>query len=147
MELKFRYYNENTQNFRYSTDWTILDILESIEYFFQKAMEQAYNKQVDMFIGVIDKNNNDIYTDDIIQSESGRLGVIQFAKSKFGINWDYYQNNNSEWTEGTMYGSWGSLTNLRSLDDDMPTKIKVIGNTYQNLDLLEKYEKGEIINV
>lgn len=90
------------------------------------------------FIGLQDKNGKDIYEGDIIKrKDSDKIGVIQFARGVFGINWDYKENSNPEWNNGRMYGSWGALHNLRSVDDDILQKFEIIGNIYENPELME----------
>lgn len=82
------------------------------------------------YIGQEDKTGKEIFEGDIVKSTFGRLGVIEFDKGLFGINWDYGTH------EETMRGSWGTETNLRNLHDGFNRKIEVIGNIYEHSKIL-----------
>jgi uncharacterized phage protein (TIGR01671 family) len=82
------------------------------------------------FTGLHDKNGKEIYEGDIIQSVNTK-GVIEYGKGKFGINWDYGADKQ------TMLGAWGQVDNLRTMDDDYNSGVVVIGNIYQNPELLK----------
>lgn len=94
---------------------------------------------LEQFTGLHDKNGREIYEGDIVQSESpvGRAGVIQFAKGHFGVNWDFVKNPDPEWEGGIIYGSWGTQTNLRRIDDGFLDEFVVIGNIHENPELLK----------
>ena len=93
----------------------------------------------EQFTGLRDKNGKKIFEGDVVQDDAkiGRAGVIQFALGHFGVNWDYANNIDPEWKEGTIYGGWGTKTNLRRVDDGFLDDFEVIGNIHENPELLE----------
>lgn len=98
-------------------------------------------KTIGQYTGEHDKNKKEVYEDDIIVTPvTKRYGVIQFSHGIFGINWDYKKNHDPDWKKGTMYGSWGTRTNLRCIDDGFLDDVVIIGNIPENPELLEERE-------
>lgn len=81
------------------------------------------------YTGLKDKNEKEIYEKDLVKSGNS-IGVIEFEKGLFGINWDYGTDKKS------MLGSWGTETNLRRIDDGFNREIEIIGNIYEHPHLL-----------
>ena len=94
------------------------------------------NVKLMQYIGLKDCKGCEIYEGDIVASvcdgEILEVGDIQFDCGVFGIEWVRTKQKK------TMVGSWGQKHNLRRLDDDTidTNKIEVIGNVYQNSELL-----------
>lgn len=91
---------------------------------------------VGQYTGLTDKNGNRIFEGDIvvtryINGEICSIGDIQFDYGVFGAEWTIHKEHK------TMVGCWGQLHNLRRLDDDIINHIEVIGNIYDNPELLE----------
>ena len=84
------------------------------------------------FSGLKDINGVEIYEGDIINACNDR-GVIEFDCGVFGINWDYGRCDNRT----TMYGTFGQRHNLRRMDDEIIDRIEIIGNIYDNPELLK----------
>lgn len=83
--------------------------------------------------GLKDINEVEIYEGDIINACNYR-GVIEFDCGVFGINWDYGRCDNRT----TMYGTFGQRHNLRRMDDEIIDRIEIIGNIYDNPELINK---------
>lgn len=88
------------------------------------------------YIGLKDKNGNEIYEGDILCNDEYQTwewrGVVKFSHGVFGVEW--LSNVKSQ----SMVGSWGQKHNLRKLDDDIVERQIIIGNIYENPELLSK---------
>lgn len=83
-----------------------------------------------------DKNGNKIFEGDIVVTRylSGDIcmtGDVQFDCGVFGAEWVAHKKNK------TMVGAWGQTHNLRRFDDDIIEHIEVVGDIYDNPELLE----------
>lgn len=88
------------------------------------------------YIGLNDKNGNEIYEGDILCNDEYQTwewrGVVKFSHGVFGVEW--LSNVKSK----SMVGSWGQKHNLRKLDDDIVERQIIIGNIYENPELLSE---------
>ena len=88
------------------------------------------------YIGLNDKNGNEIYEGDILCNDEYQTwewrGVVKFSHGVFGAEW--LSNVKSQ----SMVGSFGQKHNLRKLDDDIVERQIVIGNIYENPELLSE---------
>jgi len=84
------------------------------------------------FTGLKDKNGVEIYEGDIVSTSIGDdsiQGVIKYEISEFGIEWTH---------DSSLLGCWGQRHGLRRLADNLlPEELEVIGNIYENPELLE----------
>ena len=88
------------------------------------------------YIGLNDKNGNEIYEGDILCNDEYQTwewrGVVKFSHGVFGAEW--LSNVKSQ----SMVGSFGQKHNLRKLDDDIVERQIIIGNIYENPELLSE---------
>lgn len=99
-----------------------------------KGTEKRFS--VMQYIGLKDKNGNEIYEGDILCNDKYQTwewrGVVKFSHGVFGAEWLFNVKSQS------MVGSCGQKHNLRKLDDDIIERQIVIGNIYENPELLTK---------
>lgn len=93
-------------------------------------------QSVGQYTGLTDKKGTKIFDGDIVctRYRTGEIccsGDVQFSHGVYGAEWLGNKKNKS------MVGGWGQLHNLRRFDDDIINDIEVIGNIYDNPELLE----------
>ena len=102
----------------------------------EKHNIQEWQKNIEwmQYIGLKDKNGKEIYEGDIMCNDEYQTwewrGVVKFSHGVFGAEW--LSNVKSQ----SMVGSWGQKHNLRKLDDDIVERQIIIGNIYENPELL-----------
>lgn len=96
----------------------------------------VYSDSVGQFTSLKDKNGIEIYEGDIIcnfeyTKSLDFRGIVKFSHGVFGAEWLVNIESKS------MVGSWGQNHNLRRLDDDIIERQIVIGNIYENPELIK----------
>jgi uncharacterized phage protein (TIGR01671 family) len=82
-----------------------------------KGIDECHVMQ---FTGLYDKNSREIYEADVVQDHNG-IGFVEWRNTAYRVN---YQNGTAKWFyDYTLKGEFES--------------IEVIGNTYQNPELLK----------
>ena len=76
------------------------------------------SKTIGQFTGLIDSTGKEIYEDDIISSEDGRIGIVEFHNGSFIVNC----GNNM----------------IQTLYDMQNWKLIILGNRFENPELLVK---------
>jgi len=86
------------------------------------------------FTGLLDKKGEEIYFGDILCNDKYNTwewrGVVKFSHGVFGAEWL------SNIKRQSMVGSWGQKHNLRKLDDDILERQVIVGNIFENPELL-----------
>lgn len=120
-EIKFRAWEHDRKKMCYGYETYIADAEQN-------------NYPLMQFTGLKDKNGVEIYEGDILCNEEYQTwewrGVVKFSHGVFGAEW--LTNVKSQ----SMVGSWGQKHNLRGLDDDIIERLIVIGNIFENPDLI-----------
>ncbi len=78
---------------------------------------------VGQYTGIKDKNEKEVYDGDILENEYGYKGVVKWECCGFIIDW-------SLWNASRDLYAWHSF-------------VKVIGNVYENSDLLKEANNNE----
>ena len=86
------------------------------------------SKTIGQFTGYFDKDDNEIYEDDIISLDDGKTGVIDFFKGAFVVR-------------------LGKEKIPKILGDIRKWQIKIIGNRFENPELLNDNFKKQSIKV
>ena len=76
------------------------------------------SKTIGQFTGLVDSTGKEIYEDDIISTEDGRLGIIEFHNGSFVVN--YGENM------------------VQALYEMQNWKLMILGNRFENPELLIK---------
>ena len=101
----------------------------------KKEIYYINSETIGQFTGLTDKNGKKIFEGDIVvtrysNGEICSIGDVQFDYGVFGAEWTAHKKHK------TMVGGWGQLHNLRRFDDDIINHVEVIGNIYDNPELL-----------
>jgi uncharacterized phage protein (TIGR01671 family) len=139
-QIKFRAWNaeENNMIFTFDGNYKIMVNSEDGTVFCGGHMSNGdWTEPVLMqFTGLLDKNGNEIYEGDILCDDEYHTwawrGVVKFSHGVFGAEW--LANVKSQ----SMVGSWGQKHNLRKLDDDILERQVIVGNIYENPELLSE---------
>lgn len=107
----------------------IAETKESVSY------KEVDKDTIGQYTSLTDKNVTKIFEGDIVitRYDNGKIcsiGDIQFDCGVFGVEWKCHKQNKA------MIGASGQRHNLRRLDDDIIDSIEVLGNIYDNPDLL-----------
>lgn len=141
-EILFRGKRVDNGEWIYGDLLTPTDIMDVWEISENTGMGDRYEidpETVGQYTGITDKNGTKIFEGDIVctRYSDGEIccsGDVQFCYGVYGAEWIEQKKNKG------MVGGWGQLHNLRRFDDDIINHIEVIGNIYDNPELLEKKE-------
>lgn len=86
---------------------------------------------VGQFTGLCDKNGNKIFEGDILTLEDTYNGDVQFSCGVFGIEW-------TEMKRHKNLRGFGARHNLRTFEDGVNEDLEIIGNIFDNPELLEE---------
>lgn len=141
-EIKFRawdkkenklYYPNNCQNRKDYNTYYCGDLEVSLYTIEELSKDDDFVLM--QFTGLQDKNGVDIYEGDIICDDKYNTwewrGIVKFSHGVFGAEW--LTNIESQ----SMVGSWGQKHNLRTFDDDILERKVIIGNVFENPELLK----------
>ena len=128
--MKFRHYDKRYKEFRYSdkNPEEFYFTEKGIEYRYTIPMSEAglekkdyHSLDVDIFTGLKDKNNNEIYQNDIINAFNSSLevhetNIVSFLNGTFTIG-RYWKDGQHDWCSMENYDSF---------------ELEIIDNKYEN---------------
>lgn len=83
--------------------------------------------QIMQFIGVTDKNNKEIYEDDVVEIDDGEISVKKIYRGKIYFCTDYTL------TDNPCFAVW-----TKSGYKKISPNIEILGNIYENSELLKE---------
>lgn len=107
---------------------------ENLQFWlYEKSVKTMDNMELMQFTGLLDKNGKEIYEGDIFQSrnknESDMQGEIYFEAGCFKMEYGYQKPTKNQRKDYFLSGSIG---------EDGAKEIEVIGNIYENPELLHQ---------
>jgi len=82
------------------------------------------------FTGLYDKNGKPIFEGDILTLEGAYNGDVQFTCCVFGVEWSVCKGKMTQVALGVKH-------NLRTFEDGVNADLEIIGNIFDNPELLE----------
>ena len=141
-EIKFRAWNKNTNSIVYGTpifykdgSFTLYEIKESKSVGYG-VINCGRCKNICQYTGLHDKNGNEIYEGDIIQSTKSKYkrfdndGIYEVYFNEFLCHYALIASRNEWETKHGQYDNY-SLTGCKAKE------FEVIGNIYENPELLK----------
>lgn len=117
METKFRAYDINSK--RFINDYEVYINKKSETYWehYERGMQEEVDIEINMFTGILDNNNIEIYEKDIVLDKlNNEFGEVVFEEGCFLVLWQEGQS--------TVYQATREFY------------IEVVGNVYENKNLL-----------
>jgi uncharacterized phage protein (TIGR01671 family) len=131
-EIKFRFWDIQNKEMIYPN-----------LYFFEEMGIRTSREAIDrgfipfQFTGLLDKNGEEVYEGDIIkQHYSNTYGLVKFGVHSTNSD-DYYNSEACGWYYENIKSKTVSLLPRNEINE-----VEVIGNIYENPELLEEREDG-----
>lgn len=115
-EIKFRLFNKHTGLYEFFTLGQLI----------KTTFRNSQFKFAGRFTGLLDRNGKEIYEGDIVEMKGGQRGVVEWCE-ELALYQVVIQVDGEEYT-ATIYSHQ---------EDNRNTNRKVIGNIYENPDLLQ----------
>ncbi|MCK4686555.1 MAG: hypothetical protein KAT66_00335 [Candidatus Lokiarchaeota archaeon] len=132
-KIKFRAWDKEKRKIVYFGLFSILvDGIENSEYWIKQYKNGLRNLEIMQYTGLKDKNGKEIYEGDILKIKedwdeygwkAGEIGDVIFEEYFYGIS---LNSQNKPGTKYTVY-----------LDVDNGKDVEIIGNVYENKDLIK----------
>ena len=134
-EFKFRYFDKDLKRMVYSDEFKKY---QGLSEFFSNIKDE----NVDQWTGIKDKNNREIYYNDIVylkfkeKPENGRMKGTAIITRSITMGAGILYNYDSDFPEKIWAGKFNSEIE-EIWEDDFLWDIKVIGNIHKNKNLLK----------
>lgn len=123
------------ENFKFRAWNIIVGRMQDFDFEFienQKSKIQWHILKIMQWTGFLDINGKKIYSGDVIEISTGQRYFIQFINGSFVA----YHGEMKDESTGKNY-KWGLVSRFFELDENF--KPKVVGNIYQNKDMVDIY--------
>ncbi|EDP4562249.1 hypothetical protein FW487_07260, partial [Campylobacter jejuni] len=138
-DFDFRVFNNEFS--KYETNYAlvsilILDSLKGMGY-----LNQEY--EIELWIGLYDKNGKKIYENDIVEYQENEALIIKYIKGTFYACQDYekfmkkYECQDNKDTEKFWLEEAYKIYNFKIDDDNRIVRFRKIGNIHENPELLK----------
>jgi uncharacterized phage protein (TIGR01671 family) len=140
MKIKFRVWDKRNNRMikpkKFATVIPVLDfngnlgVMDTYKNYHWHGIVPEDEYEVMLFTGILDKNDIEIYEGDILKDTDNEIYYVDFIRGCFYLRTNYKSFPHLGWAE------WLPMCEIDRLAN--PTEFEVIGNIYENPELLSK---------
>ena len=142
MKIKFRVWDKRNNRMimprKFATIKPVIDfngnlgVMDTYKNYHWHGIVPEDEYEVMLFTGILDKNDIEIYEGDILKDTDNEIYYVDFIRGCFYLRTNYKSFPHLGWAE------WLPMCEIDRLAN--PTEFEVIGNIYENPELLSKVE-------
>ncbi|MBX1811733.1 hypothetical protein I9D65_03125, partial [Campylobacter jejuni] len=138
-DFDFRVFNNEFS--KYETNHALISILILDSLKGMGYLNQEY--EIELWIGLYDKNGKKIYENDIVEYQENEALTIKYTKGTFYACQDYekfmkkYECQDNKDIEKFWLEEAYKINNLRTDDNNFIARFEIIGNIHENHELLK----------
>jgi uncharacterized phage protein (TIGR01671 family) len=140
MKIKFRVWDKRNNRMikpkKFATIKPVIDfngnlgVMDTYKNYHWHGIVPEDEYEVMLFTGILDKNDIEIYEGDILKDTDNEIYYVDFIRGCFYLRTNYKSFPHLGWAE------WLPMCEIDRLAN--PTEFEVIGNIYENPELLSK---------
>ena len=142
MKIKFRVWDKRNNRMimprKFATIKPVIDfngnlgVMDTYKNYHWHGIVPEDEYELMLFTGILDKNDIEIYEGDILKDTDNEIYYVDFIRGCFYLRTNYKSFHHLGWAE------WLPMCEIDRLAN--PTEFEVIGNIYENPELLSKVE-------